>query len=660
MMWRGRIARSDGDRRRAAPGRRTAAAGRARTRCSSRSRAIASRVRATVSATGRPEVHRPERDLLEDRRGDPGALGVRVLEADDDALGELVGRQARRPASPSSVSVPLRSPPIDAGASPEATRQSVDLPASFGPTSPTISPSSSRRSTSWRTVVRVAGVAVRRRRVSSSIVRAGSGTAGDPARRSPRRARAAAAPGRRAARPLSGIRHRRCRRPGRPNARTSRARLRSSTSVSDDRITGPTSGRTPRRRARTLPSVSRPRARWALAITLGPLDHRRHRLERREGDEREPRRQARAAPGRGRSCAARSSARTGRSTSRSRTAGRASGRRSRRPRAVASNGPIENRTVVPARVKTLTRTTEIAIGSVSSSEIRTSRPATPATTAAGRTARSDDRQRPEVAADHERAERLDGRRDRLRQRVQAVVGATAPAARARRGRRRRRPRASRRRRAGRSRGRWAQPSASPTACSPCGKRATNRRLSAPRIANTTKNVSVLSIGSDSRPCLRTADLEVVAGLLEGGDEEVRAGAGDAAEDDGRDRRRDDRRDDPADEPGDEDVRGAEVAPDEQEGEQPDDARRRAAARRPSRGPRRSGRGRDAVGRRGEERELAVAVERQEAVDRDHRRRSATTTTAPIASRGRRRVRAAPEEARAGRRRRPAARSRPRR
>jgi hypothetical protein len=38
-------------------------------------------------------------------------------------------------------------------------------------------------------------------------------------------------------------------------------------------------------------------------------------------------------------------------------------------------------------VKTLTRTTEIAIGNVSRKEIRTSRPATPATTADGRIAR---------------------------------------------------------------------------------------------------------------------------------------------------------------------------------------------------------------------------------------------------------------------------------
>jgi hypothetical protein len=58
------------------------------------------------------------------------------------------------------------------------------------------------------------------------------------------------------------------------------------------------------------------------------------------------------------------------------------------PSSVASNGPTWKRTVDPARVKTLTRTTEIAIGSVSRSEIRTSRRATPATSAAGRIART--------------------------------------------------------------------------------------------------------------------------------------------------------------------------------------------------------------------------------------------------------------------------------
>ncbi len=113
-------------------------------------------------------------------------------------------------------------------------------------------------------------------------------------------------------------------------------------------------------------------------------------------------------------------------------------------------------------------------------------------------------------------------------------------------------------------------SASPTACSPWGNRATNRRLSAPTIANTMKNVRVLSIGSDSRPCFRTASWSVRAGLLERGDEDVRAAAGHAAEDDGGDRRRDDRGHDPANQPRDEDVGGAEVAFDEQQGEQTDE------------------------------------------------------------------------------------------
>jgi hypothetical protein len=57
------------------------------------------------------------------------------------------------------------------------------------------------------------------------------------------------------------------------------------------------------------------------------------------------------------------------------------------PSAVASNGPMVNRTVSPARVKTLTRTTEIAIGRVSSRETRSSLPRTPASPAAGRIAR---------------------------------------------------------------------------------------------------------------------------------------------------------------------------------------------------------------------------------------------------------------------------------
>ena len=55
------------------------------------------------------------------------------------------------------------------------------------------------------------------------------------------------------------------------------------------------------------------------------------------------------------------------------------------PSSVASNGPIVNRTVVPARVNTLTRTTDTAIGSVRRSETRTSRRKTRATAAQART-----------------------------------------------------------------------------------------------------------------------------------------------------------------------------------------------------------------------------------------------------------------------------------
>ena len=66
---------------------------------------------------------------------------------------------------------------------------------------------------------------------------------------------------------VSPMAHSNCRRPGLLNALDSSARLRSSTSVREDSTTGPTSGRIPRRRAQTLPSVSRPRARWLSEMT---------------------------------------------------------------------------------------------------------------------------------------------------------------------------------------------------------------------------------------------------------------------------------------------------------------------------------------------------------------------------------------------------------
>src|SRR6185369_4256125 len=104
---------------------------------------------------------------------------------------------------------------------------------------------------------------------------------------------------------------------------------------------------------------------------------------------------------------------------------------------------------------------------------------------------SDDRERAEIAPDHERAERADDGPDGLRQRVETVVR-----------RRGGRGEVRQERRVVRAGRRYAP--SSPTAASPCGNRATKRRLSAPRMANTTKYVRVLSIGSDSRPCLSTA------------------------------------------------------------------------------------------------------------------------------------------------------------
>ena len=73
--------------------------------------------------------------------------------------------------------------------------------------------------------------------------------------------------------------------------------------------------------------------------------------------------------------------------------------------------------------------------------------------------------------------------------------------------------------------------------------------------------------------LEDGRLEIGAGLLERGDEEVRAGTGHATEDDGRDRRRDDRRHDPADEARDRHVGDADVAADDEQDDEPDDRRR---------------------------------------------------------------------------------------
>ena len=276
---------------------------------------------------------------------------------------------------------------------------------------------------SWRTSRRVAGVAVGDARRARASVRAGSGSV--PVSRATIAATSASsedASGRRSwpaavrASARGGAAGRAGRTPG-PRGPGSAPRPRSATT----RITGPTSGRTP----------AQPRADAALRVEaarpLGagdharPLDHRRHRLERRQRRRTRSAATGRAARGRGRSCAARSSGRTARSTveianSRTRVWPAKS-----TPSTVASNGPIVNRTCVPARVKTLTRTTEIAIGRVSRSEIRTSRRGDAGDGGRRQDRQADDRERAEIAAEHERADRFDGRDDRLGQRVEAVI-----------------------------------------------------------------------------------------------------------------------------------------------------------------------------------------------------------------------------------------------
>ena len=196
--------------------------------------------------------------------------------------------------------------------------------------------------------------------------------------------------------------------------------------------------------------------------------------------------------------------------------------------------------------------------------------------------------------------------------------------------------------------------------SPCGNRATNRRLRAPRIANTMKNVSVLSIGSDSSPCFRTAVPRSSPACWNAATRKSVPRAGHAAEDDGGDRRGDDRRHDPADSPATKTYAAPRSRLTNSSASRPDratpieDQRDEPAEDHEDRlGPGGALRGRS------EERDCAVAVERDEPVDRRSRRRSRrrrpprSRADAAACSGGSGR-------SRAGRRCRRAARSRPRR
>ena len=161
----------------------------------------------------------------------------------------------------------------------------------------------------------------------------------------------------------------------------SSARLRSSTSVSEVMTAGPTSGSSPRTRARTLPSVSSPRARWLSAIVaarstkVGTASIVASATNVNRGGT--PRRsrsktKARASvvmmnrPIDSEMASRRTSVWAAKST----------------PSTVASNGPMVKRTVEPGRVKTLTSTTETAIGRLSRRLARRSARVTPAARAA--------------------------------------------------------------------------------------------------------------------------------------------------------------------------------------------------------------------------------------------------------------------------------------
>src|SRR6185503_3691049 len=141
--------------------------------------------------------------------------------------------------------------------------------------------------------------------------------------------------------------------------------------------------------------------------------------------------------------------------------------------------------------------------------------------------------------------------------------------------------------------------------------------------------------------------EVIAGPLERGDKEIRAGARHAAEDDGRDRERDQCRHDPANEARDEDIGRAEVAPDREEGDQTDDRADQEQRDEPAEDDEDRGGGRRSLRWRGEEQQLehvrvGIRVERQEPVDPDDRNDDGDDRGADRELR-RRGVGAAPEE-----------------
>ena len=149
MMWRGFIAR------RLAiatswPCPPESRAGSRSARSSIRRRSSADRVRASVAATDKPRFIGPSATSSKTVAATPDRCVAGFWKPSTTCpANSWTGRPVI--ACPSMTREPVRPPPIEAGASPHARRQMVDLPASFGPISPTISPSPSARSMSWTT-----------------------------------------------------------------------------------------------------------------------------------------------------------------------------------------------------------------------------------------------------------------------------------------------------------------------------------------------------------------------------------------------------------------------------------------------------------------------------------------------------------------------------
>ena len=323
--------RCDADELRLAAGQPGAGRGAGSTRCGAAPGRP--RVRSTVSATRRPRFIGPSATSSKTVPAIPDRWVFGFWKPTPTRVANSwVGLPAI--GSPSIESVPVSVPPIDAGARPGGDETERRLAGLVGPTSPTISPSASVRSISWRRWWRSRRIGMSP--LSSSTGRQGvAGTRRRSCRRSARPARGPAARGERSRRSPASTRAGGAARPAeRPDLEREAALLDLGERGEDHR---PNERQDAAQSGPTLPSVSSPRARWtgldhpARSTIAGTASSVARATNANRGD-------SRAARGRGRTRAGPSSARTGRSTSRSRTAGRASGRRSRRPRASRRTG----------------------------------------------------------------------------------------------------------------------------------------------------------------------------------------------------------------------------------------------------------------------------------------------------------------------------------